>query len=366
MPVSGDSAGVELPGWHHSPSIMLPTTGGTEGQRGVIIDDTTWAQIICSRAFLCSPPPTASRKFISYRMVPAPIRFRLASLMARYKRNSLTDPKIFPAWPLDLTADVVADIRGLPNPIAQSGTTPVILTHDLDSVEGVRNFSEHFLPIEEEVGAKSHNFVVPHEYPLDFGILEGAVARGHGIGVHGFDHSNRTAFLPQDRIHQRLTAGLERLASLSPRGYRAPSLVRSRALYPLLEQFHEFDSSIPTTGGLFPVVGNGCATARPFRIGKIVELPISMPRDGHLLFLGLKPNQVLELWQQAASRIAASKGIVTLLTHCENHFSGNSAMLSAYRQFLEWLANDGNFHFTSPINLIDDLQLKTLAPSITP
>jgi peptidoglycan/xylan/chitin deacetylase (PgdA/CDA1 family) len=51
-----------------------------------------------------------------------------------------------------------------------------------------------FLDIEETAGARSTSFVVPCAWPLDHGLLQQLHDRGHEIGVHGYDHANRTPF----------------------------------------------------------------------------------------------------------------------------------------------------------------------------
>src|SRR6185312_13744291 len=109
-------------------------------------------------------------------------------------------------------------------------------------------------------------------------------------------------------------------------GYRAPSLLRTRGLLKDLAGRYRYDSSIPTSGGLFPVPNNGCASARPFMIEGIMEIPLSMPRDGSLRFLGKSPREILRIWIDCAERISASGGVVVLLTHCERRFSGNAPM----------------------------------------
>ena len=60
----------------------------------------------------------------------------------------------------------------------------LILTHDLDSAEGLRNLVTWFLPLEEAVGARSTSFVVPCAWSLDVGLLDETSARGHELGVH--------------------------------------------------------------------------------------------------------------------------------------------------------------------------------------
>ena len=73
-------------------------------------------------------------------------------------------------------------------------------------------------------------------------------------------------------------------------GYRAPSLLRTAALIADLGPLYRYDASIPTFDGAFPVPNNGCASARPWRIGSLWEIPLTPPRDGNLRFLGYQPG----------------------------------------------------------------------------
>lgn len=177
--------------------------------------------------------------------------------------------------------------------------------------------------------------MVPCAWPVDEGIVRELRARGHEIGVHGFDHANRTPFSADDERRRRLDAGRAFAEQYDAVGYRAPSLLRTRALLRDVGHLYRFDSSIPTSGGLFPVPNNGCATVRPFRVEGALEIPITLPRDGSLRFLGYAPRAIASLWSDCAARVARAGGVVMLLTHCERRFSGSPAMLDAYRQFLD-------------------------------
>lgn len=293
-------------------------------------------------------PPASSRLPFSYRHVPGWLRTRLATALGRWKRRSVDTWAAFPGWPLDLSADFVADLDGTcPSPFA-SGPTPVLLTHDLDSAEGLENLATRFLDMEENAGARSTNYVVPCAWPLDHGLLAEVHRRGHSIGIHGYDHSNRTPFAPPQELERRLSAARPLMERYRIEGYRAPSLVRTRRLMESLAGHYVHDSSIPTSGGLFPTPNNGCASARPFRIGKLIEIPLSMPRDGSLRFLGHGPDEILELWVRCAERISRSGGVVVLLTHCENRFSGNPEMLRAYHGFLDHISSSERFAWSVP------------------
>lgn len=297
-------------------------------------------------------PPVSSRLPFSYRAIPSSLRTLVASLMGRLNRYALDQGHTFPIWPLDLSADFLADLIDGQRSAFASGPTPVVLTHDLDSEEGLENLVSMFLDLEEEMGARSTSYVVPFAWKLDCSLLDEVKRRGHGLGIHGYDHSNRTPFLRTEERVGRLQAARDIVDRYQITGYRSPSLLRTRELLRDLAMFYRYDSSIPTSGGLFPVPNNGCASARPFRIGSIIEIPITLPRDGSLLFLGYRPDEILEMWISCAELIARSGGVVTLLTHCEAHFSGSQAMLNVYRRFLEYVSTSNKYEWSTPNHVL--------------
>jgi peptidoglycan/xylan/chitin deacetylase (PgdA/CDA1 family) len=300
--------------------------------------------------------PASARLPFNYRAVPGPLRRTMARVLGRIQRRRVDRWASFPAWPLDVTVDVLADWAGLghhePRPPDRSAPAPVLLTHDIDSPEGLRNLTAHFLAIEEAVGARSTSFIVPCGWPLDDARLEEVSARGHLLGVHGYDHANRTPFAADEERRSRLDAARPLAERFGMSGYRAPSLLRTPELLADLAVRYAFDSSIPTSGGLFPVPNNGCATTRPFRIGELHEIPITLPRDGSLLFLGHRPDEILALWKSCAELVARARGVVVILTHCEPHFSGNPRMLATYRTFLQWIRDSPRFAWSTPADVL--------------
>lgn len=320
---------------------------GRCGELGAYRDAT--AALRDRRAFLDAPPAPA-RLPISYRSVPGGLRRLLAHGMGRVQRRRQGAWARFPSWPVDLSADILADLTGAPT-VRIPSPTPVLLTHDIDSPEGLQNLVRWMLPIEEAAGARSANYIVPFAWPLETALIRETLERGHEIGVHGYDHSGTTPFLPPDERRERLARGRAFGDGYDAIGYRAPSLMRSRELLSDLQRHYAYDSSIPTSGGPFPAANNGCASARPWRIGTIWEFPLSLPRDGSLRFLGYAPRDIAAMWIDAARLVARSGGIVVLLTHCEAGFSGNPPMLDAYRRFVEAVASDRNFAFQRPRDL---------------
>lgn len=301
--------------------------------------------------------PVSSRLPVSYQIVPPVVRTLIGRLIGAYERRRTNTWARFPKWPIDLSVDFLSDLIAGDNQLDGSeALTPVWISHDLDTPEGLRNLTDRFLEIEEASGARSTNYIVPCDWPIDHGLLAQVRERGHEIGVHGYDHSNTTPFCDSEKRRQRLSAAVPLIERYAITGYRAPSLVRTRSLLNDLSTHYRYDSSIPTSGGRFPVPNNGCASARPFTIGSLLELPLSLPRDGSLRFLGFGPDAILDMWKTCADLIRRSRGVVSLLTHCEARFCGNPAMLRTYRRFLDHLNEDGRYRFTTANALVRDLQ----------
>jgi peptidoglycan/xylan/chitin deacetylase (PgdA/CDA1 family) len=305
------------------------------------------------RAAFTEHAPASARLPVSYQRVPGVVRAAVASVIGRWNRGRVDRWAAFPGWPLDLSADLLTDLRPHQKSRARL-PTPVVLTHDIDSPEGLQNLVSRFLTLEESVGATSTNYLVPCAWTIDEAILSEVTQRGHDIGVHGYDHSNLTPFADTTERRRRLDVALTFAKRHGAVGYRAPSLLRTRALLRDLAGRYHYDSSIPTSGGLFPVPNNGCATARPFTIEGIRELPLTMPRDGSLRFLGYSPDEIVRLWIECADLIARSGGVVVLLTHCERRFSGDGPMFDAYRRFLEYIRTQGDkFVFMRATDVVD-------------
>jgi peptidoglycan/xylan/chitin deacetylase (PgdA/CDA1 family) len=347
--------------WADGLTVRVPAWLATRVREGSPFEDQAdpvavgaAADDLRTRAAYTNRPPASARLPVNYRRVPAPVRHAVARTMGRIQRARQSTWSRFPGWPIDLSADFTADLAG--GGWTAFARTPVLLTHDIDSPEGLRNLVRLFLPLEERDGARSANYVVPCDWPVDHGLLGEIVQRGHEVGVHGYDHANRTPFAESSERRQRLAAGRAFGDRYQSAGYRAPSLLRTAPLLADLGSLYRYDSSIPTSGGAFPVPNNGCASARPWRLGQLWELPLTLPRDGSLRFLGHGPAAIGRLWAESARLAAKSGGIVCLLTHCEAGFSGNDAMLEVYRCFLEWVAGEPGFEFIRPIDLVARLE----------
>ena len=353
----------------HLPASLLDRTGWRRAIRpngdldvppdpvSISDDDVAWLR---ERRAFTDRRPLSARLPVSYRLVPGWTRAIAASAIGRWNRRRIHRWAAFPGWPIDLSTDLMDDLREAPGTASPSSRrAPVVLTHDIDSPEGLRNLLSLFLPQEEAVGARSTSYIVPCAWRLDHGLIAELVARGHEVGVHGYDHSNTPPFATDEDRRRRLDGARAFAERYAAAGYRAPSLLRTRALLRDLGARYQYDSSIPTAGGLFPTPNNGCATARPFLVEDIVELPVTMPRDGSLRFLGYSPDEIVAMWTQCADLVWRSRGVIVLLTHCERRFSGRSGMLGAYRRFLDHLRDRSeSFTFSNPGHVLDEAPLQ--------
>ena len=304
------------------------------------------ASALRDRCAFTARPPLSARLPFSYQRVPEWARTIAARSVGALGRRRLGRPS-FPAWPLDVSVDILTDASSSASTGRANSLTPVLLTHDLDSAEGLSNLVRWFLPLEEAVGAHSTSYVVPKKFPLDYGLLDEVAGRGHELGIHGYDHSNTTSFAGDEERARRIRDGVKMLDRYKVDGYRAPSLLRTRPLLESLAGTYTYDSSIPTSGGIFPSPHNGCGTVRPYRcVGELAEIPITLPRDGSMRFLGFSPQEILEVWKKAALSAAECPGaVVCLLTHCEERFSGGEVMRRVYEDFLSFLADYRLFRF---------------------
>lgn len=296
--------------------------------------------------------PASTRLPINYQFIPAPVRRTVARFIGLWNRGREETWASFPRWPVDLSVDFLSDLCRIENPFVE-GPTPVVLSHDIDTPLGCRNLVNMFLPIEEKHGARSVNYIVPFAWKHDEGVLREIVDRGHEIGVHGYDHSNTTPFADRSTMRSRLQKAKEFADSFGAYGYRAPSLLRTSALIEELASIYDYDSSIPTTGGRFPQANTGCATARPFLIRGIKELPITMPRDASMRFMMYSPDKIYRIWVDTAVKISRSRGVVVLLTHCEPQYSGNKSMLSIYEKFLEYINESKAYTWASSQSVLN-------------
>src|SRR5262249_13242264 len=100
-----------------------------------------------ARAFT-DRPPLSARLPVSYRVAPGWARAAIASAVGHWRRRRVGEWAAFPGWPIDLSADAIDDLRdgGDRDGLGSAEPAPVVLTHDIDSPEGLASLIASFLP----------------------------------------------------------------------------------------------------------------------------------------------------------------------------------------------------------------------------
>jgi hypothetical protein len=95
-----------------------------------------------------------------------------------------------------------------------------------------------------------------------------------------------------------------------------------------------YDMSVPNVAHLEPQRG-GCCTVMPYRIGKILELPLTMTQDYSLFhMLG---DYSIELWKTECTLILRRNGLISFIAHPDYLIEARAR--SAYLELLSYLSN---------------------------
>jgi peptidoglycan/xylan/chitin deacetylase (PgdA/CDA1 family) len=292
-----------------------------------------------------SPQPVTRFLPFHYHRVPGPLRIRVAKWIQGIARRRETARRI--SWPVEPSLEALRRIflQALrlvaPEKLETLSFWPggkhyaVSLTHDVDSMEGLRRIGR-IREIERRFGLPSTWFFPSHHYPLKPDLLHALRADGCEVGCHGFNHDNRLAYMEESEIERRLARAAERLRPFGVEGFRSPSKLGSACLRRMIGRFFTYDSSIPDTDGTA-----GSRTVFPFRVGGLLEVPLTVPLDADLVFRNCSPARVLTTWREKLRWIRAVGGLAVLTTHPEPHFGGSGSMLEIYERLIREIAGDG-------------------------
>ncbi len=205
----------------------------------------------------------------------------------------------------------------------------VSLTHDIETSEGLKRVAT-IAAIEEEFGLKSSWFVVPHSYKLDHGLLNDLKARGHEVGIHGYNHDGRL-FSARSIFDARVRPINEAGRRLQAAGFRAPMVHRNLEWMQALE--FDYDASCFDVDPFQPMPG-GVGGVWPFMVGKLVELPYTLPQDHTLMITLGQPAS--EVWIRKMALIKKLSGMAMLITHPD--YLDSPRRQDEYRRFCEHVA----------------------------
>jgi peptidoglycan/xylan/chitin deacetylase (PgdA/CDA1 family) len=250
----------------------------------------------------------------------------------------------FPAWPLESGVERLMRFYALCRMHAadvdearfkwfwpEHYRAALILTHDVESGEGLR-LALDLADLEQERGLRSSFNIVGADYPIDEGILNELRRRGFEIGLHGLHH-DRSLFSSRGEFERQLPSLAAVGKRLGAEGFRSPSTHRVIDWLPDLPV--DYDCTVPHSDPTSRSPG-GCCSLWPFMLGRIVELPYTMPQDHALLTLLRKRS--VQPWLDQANDIERRFGLIQCLTHPDRGYLGDEDKRAIYRDLLDALA----------------------------
>lgn len=286
----------------------------------------------------------AHRRALAMRAYYAlkPLLHRRLQLALRRAYAPIQARRVFPAWPVE---PVLVERRDdeLRRRLAQTpdGRLPmvnfwpegrrhaVILTHDVESVAGIENIGR-VREVERRHGFVSSWNLVAEWYPIPDGLFDALRGEGCEIGLHGIRHDGRL-FASRADFESNLPAICRYVAEWDVVGFRSPATHRNAAWIGELPVL--YDSSFPDTDPFEPQPG-GCCSIFPFRLGEVVELPITLVQD-HTLWEILRERGI-EPWTSKSEWIMRQHGLINVIVHPD--YVRDPARLELYDRFLAFLA----------------------------
>jgi len=303
--------------------------------------------------------PWASYVPFGYRHVPIAARRLVATLLTMAKR--LSRGSGFPAFPLEKALHTLTYVvgrcaapsgeaasRGQPVPAWPGGKRYcVVLTHDVDTQHGIRAM-ERVWNIESSYGLASSWNIVGRLFEGNERAIDRLAKDGCEIGLHGDDHRLRMPYLPAGAIIGRIAKYKKFLETYRIQGFRSPYYLRSPALLSAVSRLFVYDSSIPDVDTFSLCVDRGgCCSVLPFRIGTLVELPVTLPYE-IVLHMGVRPRGLNAFWREKIEWIKSAGGMILVNTHPEPSYLLEPDVSRAYGELLAALAGDGSAWYALP------------------
>ena len=215
----------------------------------------------------------------------------------------------------------------------------LVLTHDVETAEGMRLIPE-IAKIEEDLGFRSSWHLVPYKYKIDRGFVNDLKARGHEIGIHGYNHDGRL-FCSKSTFDRRLPLINDAIRDYNCVGFRTPMVHRNLHWMQGLDV--DYDASVFDEDP-FQAMPGGVQNLWPFLCGKFVELPYTLPQDHTLLVtLGETTDRI---WREKLAWIRSLHGMALMITHPD--YLETSTKRDVYRSFLEHIHQSGGYHAFLP------------------
>lgn len=342
--------------------------GEADGKVVVNFNFFDWENFLQHERYFGRPRPVFTRLPFPYFWVPPAVRNSLMRLLAAAHHShagSHATGFCFPGWPTEPSLDslrrviwtAAAQLAGVdldPSPYPGDRTFACLLTHDVDTLVGIRCL-ESIRAVERKFGFTSAwSFLSKRYHPPDE-VMRRLIDEKCEVVSHGYLHDGRLPYLSLFRMRRRLQHLLATHSWLRPyvHGVRSGQTMRSDRLLTAMSEFFEYDSTFPDTERDGPYgAASGCCTVFPFRASSgIVEIPLTVPQDFYLLFIhraGL-PG-LAAVWRQKLEYIEQLQGCACLVLHPE-HVLHDEGLLACYADFLGHLSTL-NAWVTTPYELL--------------
>lgn len=307
--------------------------------------------------------------------MPVPIRIRLYRACQKILDKKWNTDGREDYWYLDRSyisikkrIDEEMRKQGLPLSPMWPETTPVCITHDIDTKYCMEKGIFDLIEIEEKHGIPSTVFLVPesNDYAIDERIFS---FKQIEIGCHGLKHDGSFDLISPDERETRIKKSkkmLDRYSNIA--SFRAPWLLRTADMYAFLH------SAGYTVSSSFMDIETqmwfgGCRWNYPtqplipvqegWQISPIVELPITAPMDWSV-FVGRKlaPEKVLGIFTRKYEFVKNIGGLSVFLFHPAKYDTGNSENLKIYDRFIERLASDEEINTKTLSSVAEELKSK--------
>jgi peptidoglycan/xylan/chitin deacetylase (PgdA/CDA1 family) len=341
-PPSGD---VVLWGISAEGADRFPLVWQTAGKIGTRLKIPEWIRSMEQEAYRSEHRlPLTARLPFHYHALPDRFRKAGARLFALLPRGANDQ---YPVTPLNCGPEIL--LSAVEHSRQSRSDLRVVLTHDVDTAEGLANCN-YVADAEERQGFRSSWHVVADRYPLDRTKLHDLSGRGHEIGLHGLWHNNREAFLDRYRLRAELKKMASFLDEFSIRGYRGPSWYRTSRMLDVLEDFFDYDLTCADADFMCPGGPGGVGITRPFWIRPhLLEIPCTLPYEPPMVTRRWT-DDLLEFWRPKITFLRRSGGLLVVNTHPDLNYLGDPKVMRQYERLLQFL-KDEEWHSILPREL---------------
>lgn len=187
-------------------------------------------------------------------------------------------------------------------------TAAIVLTHDVETQKGY-DYIPKVIELEQKMGFKASWNIVPYKYKINDEIIKLIQDSGHEVGIHGYNHDGKLYFSKEifDYRVKYINEAIEKYGAV---GFRSPMVHRNLEW---LQQLNiQYDASCFDYDPYQPFPG-GTGCIWPFKAGKFIELPYTLPQD-HVLFYVLKQKNI-DIWKNKIKWLIENNGMILALTH---------------------------------------------------